>query len=65
VLFLLMSGDSRKQIASKLKISPNTVADHVQAIYRQFGVNSRGELLGRFITGGLSAPNLQAKAVSE
>jgi DNA-binding CsgD family transcriptional regulator len=52
VLVHLMSGDSRKQIAGKLKLSEHTIADHMKAIYSNFNVNSRGELLSLFMSGG-------------
>jgi DNA-binding NarL/FixJ family response regulator len=45
----LLAGDSEKQIAQKLSISPHTVHVYVKALYRGFGVSSRGELLSRFI----------------
>jgi DNA-binding CsgD family transcriptional regulator len=48
-LELLLAGDSEKQIARKLKLSPHTVHVYVKAIYRSFGVNSRAELLARFV----------------
>ena len=45
----LLAGDSEKQIAQNLKVSRNTVHVYVTALYRRFGVNSRGELLARFV----------------
>lgn len=51
LMFLLM-GDSRKQIAVKMNLSPHTVSDHMKSLYRLYGVNSRGELLSLFIAGG-------------
>jgi len=48
-LELLLAGDSEKQIAGKLKLSRHTVHVYVKALYRGFGVASRGELLSRFI----------------
>lgn len=45
----LLSGESEKQIARKLSISQNTVHVYVKALYKGFGVSSRGELLARFI----------------
>ena len=45
----LLAGDSEKQIASKLGVARNTVHVYVTALYRRFGVNSRGELLARFV----------------
>jgi DNA-binding NarL/FixJ family response regulator len=45
----LLAGDSEKQIAHQLGLSRNTVHVYVKALYRGFGVSSRGELLARFI----------------
>lgn len=45
----LLAGDSEKQIARKLQISPHTVHVYVKRLYRHFSVCSRGELLARFI----------------
>lgn len=45
----LLAGDSEKQIAAHLKISPHTTHVYVKAIYRQLNVSSRGELLARFV----------------
>lgn len=55
VLQLLLGGDSRKQVASKLSLSPHTVSDHLKEIYRKLGVATRGELLSKFIPGGTHA----------
>ncbi len=44
-LDLLLVGDSEKQIARILQLSQNTVHVYVKALYRRFGVSSRGELL--------------------
>lgn len=43
----LLAGDSEKQVARKLGISPHTVHVHVKRLYRHFEVSSRGELLAR------------------
>jgi DNA-binding CsgD family transcriptional regulator len=51
VLLLLLGGDSQKQVASKLGLSPYTVGDHLKEIYRKLGVVSRAELLSKFISG--------------
>ena len=48
-LDLLLAGDAEKQIASKLGLSRHTVHDYVKAVYRRFGVNSRGELLALWV----------------
>lgn len=45
----LLAGDSEKQIAHKLALSKHTVHVYVKALYKGFGVCSRGELLARFI----------------
>ena len=55
----LLAGDSEKQIAIKLGVSRNTVHVYVTALYRHFDVNSRGELLARFVGKrgiGMAAP---------
>lgn len=48
-LELLLAGDSEKQIAGKLGLSPHTVHDYVKAVYRRFDVCSRPELLALWI----------------
>ena len=48
-LGFLIQGDSERQIALKLKISQHTVHVYVRQLYKRFDVNSRGELLARFI----------------
>lgn len=48
-LRLLLSGDSEKQIAAKLRRSPHTVHMHIKAIYRTLGVTSRAELFSQFL----------------
>jgi DNA-binding CsgD family transcriptional regulator len=52
VLNQLVDGSGVKQIALHLQLSPHTVNDHVKAIYRHFNVQSRAELMRRFIVGG-------------
>jgi DNA-binding CsgD family transcriptional regulator len=56
VLDALLRGDSEKQIAFAVGIGQATVHEHVLALYRHFGVSSRGELLARFI--GRARPRL-------
>lgn len=41
----LLAGDSVKQIAQKLDLSPHTVGDYVKALHQKFNVRTRGELL--------------------
>lgn len=45
----LLSGDSEKQVAMKLGLSPHTVHVYVKALYKHFNVSSRGELLARWV----------------
>lgn len=45
----LLAGDSEKQIARHMGVSPHTVHVYVEALYRHFDVSSRGELLARFV----------------
>lgn len=52
VLTQLVDAQSVKQIAQHLELSPHTVNDHVKAIYKHFTVQSRAELMRRFIAGG-------------
>jgi len=51
VLTQLIDGKSIKQVAYDLGLSRHTVNDHVKAIYRHFDVQSRAELLRRFMVG--------------
>jgi DNA-binding CsgD family transcriptional regulator len=52
VLVLLLGGDSRKEVAHKLRLSEHTVGDYLKKIYKHFAVSSRAELLAYFIAGG-------------
>jgi DNA-binding CsgD family transcriptional regulator len=49
VLHLLLRGMSEKEVARELGVSTHTVHTHVRKLYAQFGVNSRGELLAKFV----------------
>jgi len=49
VLAGLLDGLAEKQIAAQLDLSVPTVHEHVTALYRHFGVASRGELLALFL----------------
>lgn len=45
----LLAGDSEKEAASRLGVSPHTVHVYVKGLYRHYGVCSRGELLALFV----------------
>jgi DNA-binding NarL/FixJ family response regulator len=45
----LLAGSSEKEIAARLGLSRHTIHVYVKALYRGFEVNSRGELLARFV----------------
>jgi DNA-binding CsgD family transcriptional regulator len=45
----LLSGLAEKEIASKLSLSRHTIHNHVRKIYLIAGVNSRPELLAKFV----------------
>jgi len=44
---LITTGDSEKQIADRLGISPHTAHQYVKTLFRRFGVNSRAELMAK------------------
>jgi DNA-binding NarL/FixJ family response regulator len=48
-LALLLEGKREKEVASELGLSPLTVHQYVQGLYRRFGVSSRAELSARFL----------------
>ena len=50
VLSQLIDGQSVSQTTENLGLSPHTVNDHIKAIYRHFDVQSRAELMRRFMT---------------
>lgn len=49
VMKLLLEGDSEKQVAYKLKLSPHTIHEYVKDLYAELRVSSRGELLAQFV----------------
>jgi DNA-binding NarL/FixJ family response regulator len=53
LLQLLARGQSNRQAAEALSLSPHTVGDHVKSIYRKLGVSSRGEAMVRAFRSGL------------
>jgi DNA-binding CsgD family transcriptional regulator len=48
-LACLVEGDSEKQVAARLGMSHATAHQYVTALYRRFGVNSRGQLLAHVL----------------
>ncbi len=49
VLECLLTGESEKEVAFRLAISPQTVHAHVKSLYRGYGVTSRPQLMARFL----------------
>lgn len=45
----LLAGDSEKQIAGRLGISPHTVHTYVKQLHKLLSASSRGELLSKFV----------------
>lgn len=45
----LLEGDSEKQVALRMSISPTTVHQYVTMLYRRFGVRSRAELMSQVL----------------
>jgi DNA-binding CsgD family transcriptional regulator len=45
----LLAGESEKQTAARMRISPHTIHVYVKRLYRHYAVCSRGELLARFV----------------
>ncbi|HWL10589.1 MAG TPA: helix-turn-helix transcriptional regulator [Planctomicrobium sp.] len=52
VLRCILEGDSDKQIAFRLELSHHTVNQYVKTIFRHFHVNSRAELMARWLRRG-------------
>jgi DNA-binding CsgD family transcriptional regulator len=48
-LACLVEGDSEKQAAARLGLSPTTMHQYVTMLYRRFGVRSRGQLLAHVL----------------
>jgi DNA-binding CsgD family transcriptional regulator len=55
-LACLLEGDGEKQVASRLGLSHPTVHQYVTALYRHFGVRSRGQLLAHAFRRAGQAP---------
>lgn len=54
VLARIAAGDTRRQISSQLRVSPNTVKAQVRSIYRKLGASNRHEAIDRAARFGLS-----------
>jgi DNA-binding CsgD family transcriptional regulator len=52
----LLAGQVPKRIARELGLSIWTVRDHIQRLYRHFGVSGRDELMARFVGESSRAP---------
>jgi DNA-binding NarL/FixJ family response regulator len=53
ILELLAGGQSQKQIAAELVISPKTVGTHIQHVLAKLGVHSRAQAVARAYHDGL------------
>ena len=49
-LQLLLAGDSEKEVAAKLNLSPHTVHIHVKKLYKRLDVSSRAELMAKCLS---------------
>jgi DNA-binding CsgD family transcriptional regulator len=52
VLRLVAAGRTNSAIAHELRLSPRTVAKHLEHVYRKLGVSSRAAAVSRMTTGG-------------
>jgi DNA-binding CsgD family transcriptional regulator len=52
VLKCMLEGDGDKQVAARLGLTRHTVNQYAKVIFRHFGVQSRGELLARWLRRG-------------
>jgi DNA-binding CsgD family transcriptional regulator len=52
VLRCILEGDGDKQIAARLTISAHTVNQYIKLIFQHFGVQSRAELMARWVRRG-------------
>lgn len=49
VLDRLLEGDSEKEIAVRLQLSPHTIHEYAKQLYRRLEVRIRAELMARFV----------------
>jgi DNA-binding NarL/FixJ family response regulator len=52
-LHLLVAGNSDREIAAALRVSPRTVQTHVASLFAKFGVDSRVEVTAAAIRRGI------------
>ncbi len=64
VLACLIEGDSEKQAASRLNLSPHTVHQYVKLIHSRLSVKSRGELLAWCSQHGITADAIRSPIAS-
>jgi DNA-binding CsgD family transcriptional regulator len=65
VLSCLLEGDGDKQIAARLGLSVHTVNQYAKAIFKHFGVQSRPELLARWLRRAYPAPRTWIEPASD
>jgi DNA-binding NarL/FixJ family response regulator len=53
ILTDLSKGFSYKEVAAIRRVTPNTVADHVKAIYRKLSVSSKTEAVFEAVQSGI------------
>ena len=58
----LLGGASEKQVAAKLGVSPHTVHVYVKALYKKYGVCSRGELLAKWVKSSSASSTTSSSA---
>ncbi len=56
VLECLLAGMTRAEVATRLRLSPHTVRDHVRHLFRILDVTSTPELLARMQAGAVTEP---------
>jgi DNA-binding CsgD family transcriptional regulator len=56
ILARVVAGESNRDIATALFISPKTVSVHVSSLLRKFGVSGRGDLSAAMHASELGAP---------
>jgi DNA-binding NarL/FixJ family response regulator len=54
VLTQIAAGQTRQQISSMLRVSPNTIKAQVRSIYRKLGASNRHEAIDRAAKFGIS-----------